>query len=215
MECVPRAHDLLRLADPAALAGEEACPDWVAAVLAEAPWGVIRRQAPRNGRLPIGVRGRTRAERWGGWLPPAAAVGRVAPEDLPPAAGALERGRLAGIPALRALRRVGDLMARLGWSWGPTGSVGFELATGRPTATAASDLDLIVRAPAPLERTAAAALARDLANLGVRVDVLLEVPAGAVALAEYAREGGRIVLRTVAGPRLVRDPWTPEGEGGA
>ena len=59
----------------------------------------------------------------------------------------------------------------------------------------------------PLPRRAAAALLDRLADLPARVDVLLETPTGAVALAEYA--AGDCLLRTPTGPRLVRDPWRP------
>ena len=51
------------------------------------------------------------------------------------------------------------------------------------------------------------ALLEALEPLPVRVDVQLEVPRGAVALAEYAAARGPLVLRTVDGARLVRDPW--------
>jgi phosphoribosyl-dephospho-CoA transferase len=41
----------------------------------------------------------------------------------------------------------------------------------------------------------------------VRIDVLLETPNGAVALAEYANSVDHMLLRSAQGPRLVRDPW--------
>jgi phosphoribosyl-dephospho-CoA transferase len=93
--------------------------------------------------------------------------------------------------------------------WGPAGSVGFELATGRPTATASSDLDLVVELARPeLIADTALPLWNALAALPVRVDVLLEVPPGAIALSEYVRVRARdshrsFVLRTPTGPRLV------------
>jgi phosphoribosyl-dephospho-CoA transferase len=98
------------------------------------------------------------------------------------------------------------LFASLGLIWGPTGSAGFELATGVPAAGAASDLDVVVRAPEfwPLER--AREVAEDLAPLPARVDAQLDTPAGAVTLAEYAC-GGHVLVRTPDGPRLTRDPW--------
>jgi hypothetical protein len=38
-------------------------------------------------------------------------------------------------------------------------------------------------------------------DAGVRVDVLLETKAGAIALAEYVGSGPNVVLRTVNGPK--------------
>ena len=100
------------------------------------------------------------------------------------------------------MRRIG-----LGSCWGPTGSVGFELASGCATATPHSDLDLMVQADAPLAVEAAAAVLAELISLPVTVDVLLESPYGAVALAEYVSAPRPILLRTAAGGRLTSDPW--------
>jgi len=98
------------------------------------------------------------------------------------------------------------LFTSLGLAWGPTGSVGFELATGTAVAGPASDLDVVIRAPELWSLARARELADDLARLPVRVDMQLDTPSGAVALAEYAR-GGRVLLRTPDGPKLVNDPW--------
>jgi phosphoribosyl-dephospho-CoA transferase len=98
------------------------------------------------------------------------------------------------------------LFTFLGLAWGPTGSVGFELATGAAVAGPASDLDVVVRAPEPWSFARARELADDLARLPVRVDTQLDTPSGAIALAEYAC-GGRVLLRTPDGPKLTNDPW--------
>jgi phosphoribosyl-dephospho-CoA transferase len=113
------------------------------------------------------------------------------------------------VPALAALESVATLMRSLGFesSWGPLGSVGFELASGAATATAASDLDLLLQAPQPVPPQLAAALHERLARLPVRADLLLETPAGALALAEYVAGRTPFGLRTLTGARLVHDPW--------
>jgi phosphoribosyl-dephospho-CoA transferase len=98
------------------------------------------------------------------------------------------------------------LFTFLGLAWGPTGSIGFELATGVAVAGPASDLDVVVRAPEPWFLAQARELVADLARLPVRVDTQLDTPTGAVVLGEYAR-GGRVLLRTPDGPKLVNDPW--------
>jgi phosphoribosyl-dephospho-CoA transferase len=41
-----------------------------------------------------------------------------------------------------------------------------------------------------------------------RIDIQVDTGAGGFALAEYVR-GGRVLLKTDAGPRLVADPWGP------
>jgi phosphoribosyl-dephospho-CoA transferase len=98
------------------------------------------------------------------------------------------------------------LFAALGLAWGPTGSVGFELATGVAAASTDSDLDVVVRAPEPLPLGNAREIADHLNRLPTCVDAQLDTPAGAVMLSEYAR-GDRVLLRTPDGPRLTWDPW--------
>ncbi len=84
-------------------------------------------------------------------------------------------------------------------------------STRRYYVTQDSDLDVIARVPSPLSRDRARRLHAGLAVLPLRVDVQLETPAGAVALAEYAGAGARVVLRTRAGPRWVANPWEAAG----
>jgi phosphoribosyl-dephospho-CoA transferase len=195
-------HDLVELASLDAIVLDGPRPGWLRASLARAPFVVVRRSPRRGALLPVGVRGANRRERLAAWLPATGAARRVRPEEL-----AARRGRRTrGAPQLAALPDVAALMAARGLLWGPVGAAGFELATGVPCVSAASDLDLVVRAPAPLDRDLARALHAALAALPVRVDLLLETPAGGVALAEYAA-GSRVVLRTPEGPRWTVNPW--------
>jgi phosphoribosyl-dephospho-CoA transferase len=92
-----------------------------------------------------------------------------------------------------------------GLRWGPTGSVGFELATGIPTATTESDLDLLIRVPrgSAVVLARLAALHRAFGSLAARVDCQVETSAGAVALAELVGGPSDVMVRTAEGPRLV------------
>lgn len=203
----PVTHALLRIAHPRALAGAGAHPAWVEAALARAPWVVVRRARPHDGLIPVGVRGLERAERLGAWLHPRDALECLTPAQLVARAGWRDSARAAAIPALAALGPVEALMRRHDLGWGPCGSVGFELASGVPSAAGGSDLDLVVEAPVPLPRAVAVGLCAALAQLPVHTDVLLEGPHGAVALEEYAAARAPLMLRTADGPRLVDDPW--------
>jgi len=200
------AHTLLRIAGADSLLWSGTPPAWALTALARAPWVVVRR-ARAAGLIPVGVRGASRAERLAAWLHPEQVLECVTPGDLAARRGWSRSARRALVPALAALDRVDGLLRAHGLPWGPCGSVGFELASGSAAACPASDLDLTVPAPEPLPRALAAALLAALARLPVRVDVQLEVPQGAVALAEYAHARGCLALRTVDGARLVRDPW--------
>ena len=193
-----RPHDLVRLADPdEILTGTE--PAWVGAALAAAPWAVIRRAPAPAGHLAAGVRGPARHQRHAMLIPAGAAAGIARPEDLRPAASVIA----PETPALAALRECRPILDSLGHPWGPTGSAGFELATGHPAATQDSDLDLLIRLGTLSGFTRATALASQLSSLPARVDCLLETGHGAVALAELATHPDKIVLRTSDGPRLV------------
>jgi phosphoribosyl-dephospho-CoA transferase len=152
------------------------------------------------------VRGSTRAERFAALLAPEAVAARVIPEDLIAERvwHHMPRARLMG--PIRVLNAVDELFSSLGLVWGPTGSVGFELATGVAAAGTTSDLDVVVRAPEPWPLANAGEIADYLNQLPARVDAQLDAPAGAVMLSEYAR-GERVLLRTPGGPRLTWDPW--------
>ena len=201
-----RPHDMLRLASGAELRHEGSVPAWMHVSLARAPWVVVRRARAPADLIPIGVRGSTRAERFAALLAPDAVAARVTPEDLVAERVWHHMPRVRRVESLRVLEAVDELFSSLGLVWGPTGSVGFELATGVAAVGTASDLDVVVRAPEPWPSESTREIADHLSRLPTRVDAQLDTPVGAVMLAEYAR-GGRVLLRTPDGPRLTWDPW--------
>jgi phosphoribosyl-dephospho-CoA transferase len=213
---MPAVHTLLRVAELDALVwdGDGPVQDWVLPSLQHAPWVVIRRAASRNGMWPVGVRGGPRTQRCAAWLPDSALQDFFTPQML---AARQDWRRHTHSPAVAVLEEVAAILAAHGHTgcWGPAGSVGFELASSLPSTTAESDLDLVLIAEHRIVRKDAVALQTDLSRLPVRIDTLLETRQGAVALSEYARaepgrSHGKMLLRTPRGPRLVRDPWTPE-----
>ena len=206
-----RVHDLLRLSDPASIRFNGAVPSWTQAQPRSDLWVVVRRAASSRGWCAAGLRGTLRSERCAIWVAERCIVQLVTPENLAVRGdwNLRVRARRAAIPAIAALLDVAMLMRDLEphLSWGPTGSVGLELASGEPWATASSDLDLILRADQPILKPHALALYHRLSQHQARVDLLLETPAGAVALADWALQDGPCLLRTCTGPRLVANPW--------
>jgi phosphoribosyl-dephospho-CoA transferase len=228
-------HTLLRIRGAQCLIAQPQPPAWVSQALERAPWVVIRRASAEGAAIPVGVRGEARHQRFAAWLPTGAILERVTPQALVLQhawASAPRRTSLAALVALDGIEQVmrsHELHAR----WGPTGSVGFELASAYPSTRAESDLDLAVQ----LDQLPSAVLARSLhaqlAAVGtaataasrqhrgpqeLRIDVLLELPQGAVALAEYAQLQESFVLRTADGPRLISglpDASAREGQGPA
>jgi phosphoribosyl-dephospho-CoA transferase len=209
----PAVHTLLRVADLDALIWEEHQPPWAAAALQRAPWTVVRRAAPRPGLWPVGVRGGERQQRSAAWLPHRAIQECITPQMLA-AAQSWQRGpSAAATPAIGVLDEVAAILVAHGFGgrWGPGGSVGFELASGVPSTTPHSDLDVVLKADEPISRTHAARLHAELCDLPVRIDALLETPHGGAVLAEYAQGAELTLLRSAQGPRLVRDPWNVGG----
>jgi len=202
-------HALLRIAPGQALTSEGAVPAWVTGQLGRTPWVVVRRAGAACGLLPVGVRGRSRAERFAAWLPTSAVLECVTPTQLVARRDWRDHPRRAQVPALAALEEVASIMVgtNLAAHWGPGGSVAFELVSGCPTASAASDVDLIVRLDTVLPAATAGALLAQLRQLPVRADVLLETPRGGVALSEYVRASAPYLVRTPEGGRLLDDPW--------
>jgi phosphoribosyl-dephospho-CoA transferase len=159
--------------------------------------------------MPVGVRGLTRSQRFAAFVAVAEIADRLSPEDLTVSDYVSEQRRKDAVPALAALDRVAGLLMRAGWRWGPGGSVGFEIATGVPTATSSSDLDLILRQEPRLEPGEAGDLLAALAEAAApaRIDVMLETPCGGVSLADLAARPAELLVRTPDGPRLSVDPW--------
>ncbi|WP_459206384.1 malonate decarboxylase holo-ACP synthase [Pseudomonas sp. MLB6B] len=191
-------HDLLWGLRPGHLAANT--PDWVRQVLLAGQPVVVRRALVAAGRVAVGVRGAQRSQRWAAELPVACVQRRCRPEQL----------RVSGeveLPALRALQAVAPLLEVTGLSWGPTGGVGYQLATGAVVLHGESDLDLVLRTPAPWSRSQAQALFEALAAMPCRVDLQLETPQGAVALGDWAGTARRVLLKRCAGACLVEDPW--------
>lgn len=194
----PRPHHLLRLRATPVLPPD--APRWAIDALCVTPWVVVRRAAAPVGRIAVGVRGTTRSERYALTVDSPDVCEVVAPEDLTHVIPMRDRE----LAAMCSLGTVRPLLDGTGLLWGPTGSVGFELATGVPTATPESDLDLVVRLPRGSSwASSLVALHRELQSLAPRVDCQVETSSGAVALAELIGGQSDVMLRTTEGPRLV------------
>jgi phosphoribosyl-dephospho-CoA transferase len=195
---ITEKYDVLLAVQPSSL-GPEQMAHLVAAVAAGQPV-VVRRAACASGWVAVGVRGQGREQRLGVQMRVRDIQRQLTPESL----------RGAGQspwPALRALVSVAPVLDACGLVWGPTGGVGYQLATGCNVVHDASDLDLLVRAPQLMDRAKARELL-DILDCGpCRIDVQLETPAGAVALREWAGLARRVLLKSAHGARLVADPW--------
>ncbi|MGE8060661.1 malonate decarboxylase holo-ACP synthase [Pseudomonas sp. NPDC089547] len=194
----PRPHDLLWGMPVSGL--PTGAPQWAQAVVASGQPVVVRRAACDDGWVAVGLRGQGRAQRLGALMRLADIKRQQSPE-------ALRVAVQSPWPALQALASVTPVLQASGLAWGPTGGVGYQLATGIEVVHADSDLDLVLRAPQPLARAQARELLDILDCAPCRIDVQLETPAGAVALREWAGFARRVLLKSPHGPRLVSAPW--------
>lgn len=118
------------------------------------------------------------------------------------------------VPALKALTLVERELTDIDFSWGPVGSVGFELATGDRVITETSDLDLALFALQRIDHAIALDLWDTLSALPAKVDARIETPGCGFSLEEYAlRRSAKILIRTPDGQQLVEDPWDITAEG--
>ena len=205
MEKGPQVHDLIRI-DRAAFRSPHA-PAWVNERLSACPWVVVRRTQAPEGMIAVGVRGETRSERWGGYANQDAVKQIVQPSEL------LRVSRsstgVGRTPPIQQLKEVIERWQVLGLPWGPTGSVGFELASGYRVTTPLSDLDIAIRAPERLSVEFARSLWEAVMGLQPKVDVRVETPKCGFALEEYVRTpSARILLRYADNVILGDDPWS-------
>ncbi|MDM5198223.1 malonate decarboxylase holo-ACP synthase [Fictibacillus enclensis] len=203
-----RTHDLIRVDDISKLVCLTEVPEWVTGELTDKPFVVVRRAAGLEGRVPVGIRGETRSQRFGCFLPEEECSIVISPEQLAKEKPWKQTDRRLSIVAIEVLDRVDELMTSEEMIWGPTGSVGFELASGLDTAHAGSDLDLVIRSDQQLQMEKAKRLIQELSQFPVHIDVQLETGKGACSLAEYSRGQDSLLLKTVNGPMLVKDPWS-------
>ena len=204
MSSTPRPHDLVWLNHASAM--EDIAEPWVAQQWRAALPVVVRRDVDGQARIPVGVRGMKREQRAAGWVQPRNIVRSVTPEML------VEREALICSPFVSqppVQAAIALTLQRWPWGWGVTGSTGYALATEIPVLHAASDLDLLIRAPQPLDREALLEWQARVAQLPCRADTQIETPYGAFALNEWLRDG-RALLKTSRGARLTATPWHRE-----
>ena len=204
-----RPHYLLKI-DTAAISFanssfSESLPASVRRELEETNFVVVRRGMVTENWVPIGIRGPQRFQRWAAWYPRYAIQEIVKPMDLLVQIDTVNDRK--ALPARRALRSLMKAWQSLTYPWGPAGSLGFEVATGKQTTTMQSDLDVVIYADEPLSRRDAQRLLTSSDDLEVKVDIRIETPTCGFSLAEYATSPTKtILLRTNAGP-VLGDPW--------
>ena len=204
-----RAHDLLEIDAEQLICVDASAPKWVEEGLRKNPFVVVRRGLATEQRIPIGVRGAERNQRWAAFCYPTLVKSIITPSQLLRCTVPTSRGN--AIPSLRALALLKDRWRDLDRPWGPGGSVGFELATGNHVAKLGSDLDIVIYAENRMMADEANSLCARAINLPVTVDIRVETPVCGFSLREFASESpAAILLRAPNGIVLGTDPWDDE-----
>ncbi|WP_188474194.1 malonate decarboxylase holo-ACP synthase [Hafnia psychrotolerans] len=201
---LPRAHDLIWIADRESLKNDHGLPDWVGNWRPHLPL-VVRRDRRDEGSIPVGVRGMTKIQRAAAWVKPDAVLRVVTPESLVADPVTLLHSRFISLQPMQALITLASL--KLPWHWGVTGSCAYALVSDIPVMHAESDLDLVIRCDHRVDSTEFSAFHTILDELPCRVDVQINTPQGGFALTEWLR-GGETMLKTDSGPVMVTDPWS-------
>ena len=204
---VIRPHDLIEISDVSLLKWNER-KVWADPSLERTPFVVVRRaERPNQDYIPVGIRGDNRNQREAGFLHQNGVKNILTPYWLKE-----QRmwKRLNGdrkqMPVIAVMDLVNEIIAD--WRWGPTGSAGFEMATGYPALKVTSDLDLVIDAPQEFDSYKAKKLLQKLDTLSIRIDIQVETGNGAFLLREFIEQRTKtVVLRTNYGPKLVRNPW--------
>jgi phosphoribosyl-dephospho-CoA transferase len=207
-----RTHDVLEIDAKRFISCQASAPEWVVEDLQRSPFVVVRRGPATEQMIPVGVRGVERNQRWAAMCSSELVKNILAPPRL--LRRSVPKSREDGIPAFRALRIMKERWRDLDHSWGPGGSVGFELAAGGHVAKPESDLDIVIYAAERITRDMSKSLHAQTLNLTASVDVRVETPLCGFSLEEYAwRSPGEILLRTPSGVTLGADPWNDEVTG--
>ncbi|MFV5364406.1 malonate decarboxylase holo-ACP synthase [Acinetobacter oleivorans] len=193
------AHDLLwgmtvdYLADDA--------PLWVKEVLQRGDPVVVRRAITPVDQLAVGVRGQFRHQRYAAQMPRIAINRQLKPEAL------IHVDTQQFEHLAERLQSISSIMKCFAGCWGYTGSFGFELATGIGTVTEQSDIDLLIRAEQPFAKKQAIELLENFQQVGLNVDIQLQLPQGGLALKEWAGNSEKVLLKRPEGAVLVENPW--------
>jgi phosphoribosyl-dephospho-CoA transferase len=200
---LPRAHDLIWIADRSALESDDALPEWVSHWRTHLPL-VVRHGKRADGAIAVGIRGMTRTQRATAWVAPSAIVRTVTPESLVANPVSLLHSRFISQPPMQSLITFASL--KWPWPWGVAGSCAYTMASDIPAMHADSNLDLLMRCDQPESVEAFHELNTTLQQLPCRTDVQIVTPRGSFALDEWL-QGGEVQLETGAGSVQVRDPW--------
>ncbi|MFC7686440.1 malonate decarboxylase holo-ACP synthase [Ureibacillus sp. GCM10028918] len=193
-----KVHDIVRFATIHHIETSMNLPDWVNDAPAAKNFGVVRRLPITNKIVPIGLRGDSREKRFGAFIHENNITQVISPISL-----VNRMDMFNGRIYTPALIRIKDEFEKYKLAWGPTGSVGFEIATSILVTTPTSDIDICLYL-VQIDTELLEKVGNFIEGLDRRIDVQVEIPTlGAFLLNDfikYAKTG--FIVRTKFGPHL-------------
>lgn len=198
-------HDLLKISSINDLI-TDGLPQWAEDIFPDSLTVVVRRSEIINSKIPVGIRGIKREQRFAAFVLDSDVKEIITPYQLVSEKSwqnvSDERKKL---PAIKALPAVAKILQE--YKWGISGSVGFELATGTNSAKMTSDLDLVWKPDTSISREGAKNLLAKLNQFGVHADLQVIQGSNGFSLEEYSQSKSTIMMKTLSDPILVKDPW--------
>lgn len=195
-----KVHDIVKFNNLDQLEPISVIPDWVYDAQSAANYGVVRRMPISNQLIPIGLRGNSREQRFGTFIHENHVVEVMTPNSL---VNRIDRfNDKFYYPILNEIR---DQFQKFDLIWGPTGSIGFEIATSINVTTGKSDIDLSIYVET-IEESLLEEVGKCLNGFSKPIDVQVEVPnIGAFLLKDYLNNKDQgFIVRTAFGPHLCR-----------
>ena len=195
----PAPHDIL-IIEKEALVRQE-IPAWFK-LGGDTFYAVVRRDYSPDGFIPVGIRGRTRSERYGFFIHSGFIRECLTPPEV--------IQRIPSFPRQDELTEFLSIILSIDFPflWGVTGSVGYSLATGQKFWNKESDLDFHIYLESEPSALFFEPWLKALNTCPVRVDTQIESPFGGFALKEWLNSS-RVLLKTNKGPIIVQNPWSP------
>lgn len=193
-----KVHDIIQFATIENLETLVNLPDWVTDASASKNFGVVRRMPIVNKIVPIGLRGETRAQRYGGFIHESNITQVITPVSLLDCIDKFNNQIY-----FSALNNIKKEFEKLQLLWGPTGSVGFEIATSIKVTTLNSDIDICLYVN-QVNKELLVEVGKFLESLDRRIDVQVEVPSvGAFILNDYLKHAKTgFIVKNQFGPHL-------------
>lgn len=193
-----KVHDIVKFTGIEKLENYSTLPAWVFESSEAANYAVVRRMATSKEKTPIGLRGKTREQRVGAFIHSQDILQIMTPESL-----INQIDEYKGRVYYSSLKRIREEFSELPLSWGPTGSVGFEIASSHPVTTINSDIDIAIY-PEKIDHDLLVEVSDFVESLGARVDAQVEIPRiGAFLLNDYVKNStSGFIVRTPFGPQL-------------